>query len=593
MRFSSLFSMKTLAVFGVALALFHALWFIGVTYLTRFQLPAWDLWEFLRWWADRESVWRAIYEQYEHHRLVVLGSLVYLDQVYLGGRYLSVYLVTIGATVAFSIWALVHLRRSVDDGQSFPFVVAALATGVFCLTNVEGYMHGFRAWVPLTLLLSALTMACFARVVMAEKVDERRSYLVLTLVLAIVDNYTGASGMLIWPALGVMAVMMRAGWRVFGVLLVVGAATITVFLYGFAYFEQGDGGFVGATKAGGFANFLYPGRLFLSLIQFIGAPMSQSFFIHPFSLISLEFGMALGFLALVGVAWYGLRALVRPPETAVEITILGYLVFTMGWTVTASVKHHPLPPEPWQPIFKSQDFIVALTMVSALFAGIYMWMGSRRLPKTRVLFGLFAVGAAVLFVPLQLQMWPTSVRMSQEARLGGLGFASNVWEDGYTTHGFWHSKWIRANNGPKITGFERSPGVHGILMRLGIPPLDHPAPRAVGRPFAEAFGASPVATPCDGEIVGRHLVLEGVRLWGRLAPPDGTRDVRLIFVDEAGVAVGVAEPFDRFKVRMPLEMPGYPADGGWIGYARVGEAEPLTAVAVDGDGRQVCRLKVP
>jgi len=578
-RLRQFLSLKALSGLALAIGVFHALWFIGVTFRTRFDVPAWDLWEFMIWWAERESVWRAIYQQYEHHRMVVVGSMVYMDQMLFGGSYLSVYLVTTGATVGLSAWALRHIARGMVDRTLFAFTAAAFLTGVFSLVSSEGYLHGFRAWIPLTLVLAALVVAAFAAARVAETSEARRRYLVLAILLAIADNYTGAPGLLIWPVLVVMAVVNRAGWRTLVVVLVVGGLTVAAFLHGFAHFQQGGGGF---------ANALYPFRLFLSLIQFIGSPVSHSFFIDPFSRISLEFGMLAGFVGLVAFAWIGVRALLKPPGDAVEIAVLGYLVFAFGWTVAASIKHQPAPPAPWQPIFKSSDFMVAMTMWSALFVAVALWLAKRDAPRLRALFGLVALGFTVLFVPLQLQLWPNSERQQQEVRLGGIGYASEVMENGYNTHGFLHSRW-RPHNAVVITSFQRQGQVRALFRRLAIPPLDHPAARSVGLNFIDAFGP-PVENACDGDVRGRHGVIEGQRLWGKLKLAALGDDVRLVFVDRRLRIVGVGERFDQFKMRMPLDIPGYPDTDGWIGYARAGKAAFLAAVAVDAAGRQICRI---
>ncbi len=439
---------------------------------------------------------------------------------------------------------------------------------VLALTNAEGFVWPYRAWVPLTLLLAALTFFMFARQETEPMAARRKTLLVAVLSLAITTTYTGAPGLLVWPALVVTALLTRSSFRTQFAILLVGAATLTVFF-------AGTSGFFGHGR-GGFANLLDPFHFVKSLVTVIGAPVASVLFVTPLSQLSVPFAIVIGTGALLASTAIGISALLRPPRDRGKIAILGVIVFSLGWVVTSVIKHQPPPPTPWTPLAKSSDYMATMVFWAAISARLAWAAGRRRGPwllRAGVGAGLATI---LLLIPLDVQSGLRQITFKHEVRLGNLAFLAFVRETEYAS--------------AQELDYEQSPAVRAWLRDKGLPPLDRELTRAIGRPLPSLDGA---IAPCNGRLSGTRQVQGGVRLWGYWADLVEAPELMVLAVSPGGVAMGVGEWFPRLILPPRVPLDGLPDRGGWVAYAGSSEPGGVTLYGATSGGRILCRFDGP
>jgi len=574
---------------ALALGLASGAVFVVFAILNRFELVAWDTWRQMGWWTVEWSLPSMMFRQYETHRLPIVTLLMYLDQVYLNGRNLGVFIPVMSALVGTIAWCAHRLRAEVGDADVLRYTIAALITLCLSLTSSDAIVHAFRAWVPLSLILALLTMAAFARAVLSTPGRVRPTALALTAFLAVSCTYAGAPGLLIWPTLLLTGlVALGVTWRTMGCLMIVGALALGFFFFNLDLLIAKHSAHSPLQHLNSIVGFLG------YLTTFIGVPAGNALFFAPFNVLAEESRIALGAVALlvflVALAW----ALIQPVRRPAVLTALGIAIFTFGWACSTVLKHNAPPPQPWSPVLKSQDFIAARVFIAALITYLAMVMPT---PAPRWLKGLFAVvalGLTVALLPLQVQNGFAESQRKQEVIIGGLAFSAGVFEDEHASHGAIH---VASEPGPigplsypgkKLhQSYEPLPHIWAFMMGRRIAPLDHPGNRYIGARFTDAFGDRPTDR-CDGEFRGARSVIDGARVWGRLQGVDNLDDVRIVILDPTHRIVGVGQSFNRFTYRMQFKVPEYPAQGGWFGYVNPDKTEGLSAVVVDRQGQALC-----
>ena len=550
----------------VAVAGLHAAVALGFLTLGRVSLPSHDTWIFLKHIVDEGGILPAAWKQYENHRMVVVSLLTYADMSLFGGRCWSGFVILLAGFGGFFIYLARAIPRQLgSDAVAWRLAYAMALALVFALTNAEGFVWPYRAWVPLTLLLAALTFFVFARQETEPVVAKRPPLLAAVLSLAVTATYTGAPGLLIWPALVVTALLLRSPFRTQLTIWVVGIATLAAFLHG-------TSGFFGYGR-GGFANLLDPFHFVKSLVTVIGAPIASTLFVAPLSQFSLPFAIVIGSGALLATAAIGIEALLRPPRDRGEIALLGIMVFSLGWVVTSVIKHQPLPPAPWTPLAKSSDYMATMVFWAALTARLTLAAGRSREPwllRAGVGAGLATI---LLLIPLDVQSGLRQITFKHEVRLGNLAFLAFVREAEHPS--------------AQELDYESFPAVRVWLRDRALPPLDRELTRTIGRSLP---GLDNLTTTCDGWLSGVHPVQAGIRLWGYWADLTRAPDLMILAVSPAGIAAGVGEAFPRLILPPRVWLEGLPDHGGWVAYAGSSEPGGVTLYGATPAGRILCRF---
>lgn len=543
---------------------------LAVTFfsLARVTLPSHDTWWFLKNIAE-QGVLQAAWMQYENHRMLIVSLLTYADMSVLGGRYWSGFAILLLVFAAFFTYLAIAIPRHLGrDAVAWRLAFALAVTLVFAMTNAEGFVLPYRAWVPLTLLLATVTQFVFAQHETCPRTGQHSTSLMVVLALAVTATFTGAPGLLIWPALIVTTLLVRSSLKTMGIILITAAVTLSVYFYGLVqFFQQGRGGI---------GNLLDPFHFAKSLAAVIGAPIASSLFFAPLSQWSVPFAIVIGTVALAATAAIGIGALIRRPDRRGEIAILGILVFALGWVVTSVIKHQPVPPAPWTALAKSSDYMATMVFWAALAARVSWFAGSS--PRRWVLpaSGIAALGAILLLLPLEIQSGLRLITFKHEVRLGSLAFLASVRE--------------AEHPGSQELDYEAAPSVRARIRDMNLPPLDREATRAIGAPLP---GPADISAACDGRLSGVAQVQGGIRLWGFWADFTRTNERMVLAVSPDGTVVGAGEWFPKLTLAPLVRLDGLPDRGGWVAYAgSVGPAD-VRLYGATSDGRVLCRFFPP
>lgn len=546
---------------ALGLAVVHLALFIGFVVAARPRELAYDLWDFISWLSVAETPFDAFWHQYESHRLVIPGALVWLDLTLLGGAQISgLVLLACG----FAVWLAAMLRLLRPVVRQDPALARMGAAAVVGLSatviNGEGFIEPFRSWAPLVLLSASFCLYAMTRTAFAETERHGRAWLAVTLATAVACNFSGAPGVVIWPALLLSALLLRQSWRCLALIMAVAGLSMATYLHGFA-------GFVPTSEAGGIGNLLHPVHLIWSLMAFVGQPLGQALFIHPLSRGADGLALFVGFLAALGCIALLVGAIRRRPQGWGEAYLLCLVIFTLGWCATTVIKHQPLPGSvPWRPYTNSSDFLQAMILCSVLGMRAAFALG---FGAARWVYCLMITGILALALPVQGQIGLNRMGQTESMRLRNLAYVVGVRETDVTGQN---------------ADIPDTPEIRALVAQLAVPPFGGPVVRGLGAPVTD-LGPLP-SSVCDAELLGGAPVEGGERMWGRWSQPG----LNMVLVaNEAGKLVGMGRGFNRALFSDPV-LDRLPAKDGWIAYVSANANSPLRFYGASTDGTPVCTI---
>jgi hypothetical protein len=242
-------------------------------------MPIWDYWMTTMHLKDYEAGdFRVLWEQHNEHRVIFPEWMFAADYLFFQGREIFPLVLSLACHVTVSFFFVWTLFRT----KQVPRLVAMGGT-LLCLVVM--------GWQGLTYLLSApfllqwtmfelFAALAFWEVSLVRQPRWGRIHLALAIAFAAAAEFTSAQGLAIWPIVFVLAVWLRVDvWAKTSIALA-GAGFTGLFFIG--YHKMPDS---------------HPGFFLLHLgywAKFIGCYLGV-----PFTFISTDFGIAMGWLSLL------------------------------------------------------------------------------------------------------------------------------------------------------------------------------------------------------------------------------------------------------------------------------------------------------
>jgi hypothetical protein len=204
-------------------------------------LPWWDMWDYWVWYLKpHPAPLLNLFAQHNEHRIAVARLFFLADQGFFQGRaifiFVSIFLIQF--CHAILLWRLAYLAHPHRKTLSVFLGSAAL----LCLFSAEQYTNFTWSFqIQFVVVYFAVTGALTSLLVFARLCDEgaatnesrRWFWLGIAILVGIIATYSMANGLLVWPVLLLLALWFRLPRPVKGVLLLVGVAMWTLYLWGY------------------------------------------------------------------------------------------------------------------------------------------------------------------------------------------------------------------------------------------------------------------------------------------------------------------------------------------------------------------------
>jgi hypothetical protein len=515
------------------------------------------------------------------HRPVFPG-LLYLVDVYLFGannRFINVVGVLLAAAtvsgISWFVWRARHLSRA-DRTIAIGFAWIVF----FWLANGRVLGHG-NASVNIYLPMAAFVFAVGALVGAANALDDRRGgraavALLGTALGCFVATFSFGPGMVTWPAILVVGVMLRMPWKVLAAFagLLAGCLALYVFvLPGHGEVRQLIG--------------LHPLTALVNASTWLGSPLYH--IVHAWGFdddrLLTTLCAAAGGPALLAVAAVVIRRIVRPrPLAPVETLCLALAVFGAGCALVVALsrtEHFMRLPNarvaprylPWSCLFWVGVMILA---------GLY----AHGLQRRRAL--VMAVWLAVLIAA------PALMLKSHRSR----GRALELRRDGMRGAAVSLVAGVHDDEIIRLHLYKDAPTVYRVAKVFrdeGLAMFSWDLAALPGRGFDDAFDAV-ADTRLDGAVEAISAFPDGdrtaARFRGWALDLEARRPPRwVVAVDGSGRIAGVASFTQRNRKAARKAELDPRTRLGFSGYiAGYREQEPYAFYAIAQDGRTACRL---
>ncbi|MFQ5509645.1 MAG: hypothetical protein ACE5FN_09955 [Leptospirillia bacterium] len=273
-----------------------------------------------------QPFWQSLWTPRNSHRIPFAALFSQMDLQWFGASG-HVLMVLQNLLAGASAWLIARCAGE-DGGSTDPALVRSVQAFVFVIT----FWMGSNLHLVLTLGVSHYLCALGAVVAVmgmahaggaARKGDRRGVTLGLAVSLAgaVVSTFSYGSGLVLWPALLVLAVVIRLPIRWAGGIAVTGIVAVALYLSGNRPAGSGE------WQRAGVNHFL---ELF---VNFLGAPAAHALDfvipVHTPAMVTVAFVAGLAVLALT--LWVSVRLLLQsaPPGRGVA-ALFGVLIFTTG-----------------------------------------------------------------------------------------------------------------------------------------------------------------------------------------------------------------------------------------------------------------------
>ncbi len=528
------------------------------------NVPQWDAWRCVHD-LDRLCQFdlRPLWKQHNEHRVIGVEVLYWLDFTLLHGRQFLL----IGCEVVCQLAQLALLWWLLKQMKEIPLSFR-LAFAVSCVLpmatafHVQAMVIPFLAQWYLTQALAAFALLLLWRTAQTGRLGA----LIIAIVAAVVVTYTTGNGMLLWPILVAMAVLLRLPRKRIAAIVAAGAISIAVYFIGYVVVSQGRA----------FLLITHPFYTTGFMAVLLGAPASY---------INNVFGGAIGLTGMV-LAMLALVAAVRQRRApdAVFVVAAGFCLFVVSSALMVAYgRIHPNDPT-FRSARAERYAMIGLTFWAYLVV-VIGWLLARLRRGREFAWHLAAAALTVVFVVVLMGEQKASERacavrqaMASEA---GIGLAAGV-QDREAIKDMYQD--------PVFAWAERP-----VLRRRRLSMFAAGRQDWIGHRVSELFQVG-AANLCSGSAEAVSAVYYGFRAEGRALDSQRNRPPEnIVLTNPSGMIVGLgATRMGGYPHRPPDRTRRPPSDSDWAAFARAGDVSGiLQAYAIVGSGKTACPLGTP
>ncbi len=534
---------------------------IGLDYIA---VPTWDAWRCVHYLDrllkfDLSHFWI----QHNEHRVIFVDIVYYLDLILLRGRQF----LPIGCEIVCEVAQLALLWWLLQRMQGIPKPIR-LALGACCGLFMTSALHVQVILIPFLVqwYLSQALAALALLLLWHSAQTGRLASLVTSILAAVVVTYTTGNGMLLWPILVMMAVLLRISWRRIAAIVIAAAASVAVYFVGYV--------FVGHGRAALVLSHPFYTAWFMAI--FLGVP--ASYFNNLFGGSIGLIGMLLSILALV----VAIRQ--RRSPDAVFTVAGGFCLFIVcSALMVAYGRINPSDPT-FLKARADRYAVVPLTFWANLVV-VAGWL-AMQLPRGRRFVWHLAAASLTVYIVLALMGKQESCERAFATRQA-LGEEAGM----ALVNGMEDRDVLRPIYQDPIRVLADTP----VLRRRRLSIFAAGRQDWIGQPVSQLFQVG-LPDPCFGNVDELAVIDGGYRAEGWAWDPQADRPpADIVFASPSGTIVGVGEtrtggyphdPTDRN--RRP------PSDLDWAGFVRADRVSgSLLVYAIVGGGKVACALGAP
>jgi hypothetical protein len=525
-------------------------------------VPIWDSWRSVQY-LDRLLAFdlRHFWVQHNEHR-IVFPELVYaLDYILFRGEQLLPFACNVVCQLvqlALLWWVLMRLK-------DMPMVFR-LTLGFSCTLFMLSAMHvqGFLGTFELQWYMSNLAaVLAFVFLTQAERTG-RLAMLAASIGAAVVATYTTGNGMMVWPVLVGMSVLLRLPRARIAAVAIAGALSIGAYFIGYSFVSQGR-----ATLL-----LTHPLYALWFVCVFVGAPLSY---------ISVQLGGVAGLTGLLLVAFALFIAIRRRrPGDAVLVVTAGFCLYAASSALMIAYgRMNPNSPGVGEAL--AARYVSVPLSYCASLAILIGWLVIQ-LPRGRMFALHFSAATLTVMILVTVMVRQNSYERTFEsqqafAHESGMALVAGIDDPGLTRALYPDPQFPLS----VVAGIREK--------RLSIFASGHQD--WIGQPINGVFVPAP-ETLCSGAVEKLSPVTGGYRVagwaWDRMGdrPP---KDV--VLTNKAGMIVGFGETrHGGYPHNDPARRP--PSNWDWVGFARsAGLSGTLQAYAIVHKGEMACSFGSP
>jgi hypothetical protein len=543
--------------------LLYTIYYTGrAIWLDYTPIPIWDTWrcvqyvdQLLRF--DLSHFW----VQHNEHRIVFPEMVYALDFIFLKGRLLLPPLASIACQFVQLglLWWLISRMGEVPIAVRLTLAVccAMLMTTAF---QVQGILGAFLLQWYLSQMAAALSLW----LLWSSWRSGSLGILVLSIAAAVVATYSSGNGMLLWPVLVMMAVILHLPKLRIAGLILAGVLSIGGYLIGYQFMGQGRVAIVLA----------HPVYAVWFMGVFAGAPVSY---------ISTWLGGAVGIISflLVGAAILVVVRHGRQKEPALLVTAGVCMFIIASAALTAYGRMNPNDPSviaATAPRYVSVPFTYWANLIV-----VTVWLATR-LPRGRTvaLHGV-ALGFVVMVLAVARIQGPHErVFAAQQARAheSGLALEDGIQDSVHLGVLFPDPGFVRDS----VTGIRQR---RLSIFATGYQDWIH-------QPLARLFIAGPTEL-CSGGVATLTALPGGYRASGwAIDRKDGTPPHDIVLTNAAGIILGFGETRPGgYPQEHPDPQRRQPSASDWVGFAADDSSGSVQAYGIVRNGVVACALGPP
>ncbi|KQR41410.1 hypothetical protein [Acidovorax sp. Leaf160] len=282
-------------------------------------VPIWDMWHFVSFLHQLATGagWPAWWEQMNEHRLVLTRALFWIESHVFGGR--LVFLIAVNYLLALTSLLTLHayLRARAVALTPLQAVLSWVVMGAWLLSWVQ---HENLEWAFQSqfFLAQLVPLIGFYSLYRSTQAGRPHTWFAAACALGVVSIGTMINGIMALPMMVLYAVLLRMGWRRVGLLLVLTAACLALYLLDYQS-PRGHGSLLATLQQ-------RPLGMVQYMLQYLGS---------PFQLLlrqeeSMWVGQAFGTVFIALAARQAIAALRSPRTHALELSLLIFIAYVAG-----------------------------------------------------------------------------------------------------------------------------------------------------------------------------------------------------------------------------------------------------------------------
>ena len=521
-------------------------------------IPAWDSWRCVR---DLDALCRfdlrPLWIQHYDHRVISVQILYWLDFVLLRGRQflpIACEIVCQAAQLALLWWLLKEMTE-------IPTALR-LALGAACGVLMTSAIYALIILIPflvqwyLSLALAALAFLLLWRAAQTG----RLAGLVISAAAAVVVTYTTGNGMLLWPVLVWMAVLLRIPRRRIAGLAVTGAIASGLYFLGYEFMARGQAALL--------VSHPFYAAAFVAI--YLGAPASYA---------SNLFGGCMGLVGIL-ITMLALVVAVRQRRAPAAFLVAGGVCLYIVCSALLVAYGRMDPSDLTFRQAKLDRYAMVPLTFWANLAVVAAWLGTS-LPRGRQIAWQFTALAFTAFILIAVvgQQASSEKALAKRQALGeetAIALETDI-----------KNREVIAIQDADFV-LAQTP----VLRRRRLSIFSWGRQDWLGQPVSRLFRVS-VPDACFGAMENFTPITNAYRAEGwawdlrKARPP---RDI--ILTDASGIIVGLGETRPGGYPRPASEPTWRPAsDLDWVGFARAEHGYGgFEAYAIVDGGRAACRL---